>query len=572
MTDPQHRSVSESGIDWLIIGAGPAGCVLAHRLSADPSQRVVLVEAGEDFEPGHEPWQIKDTFGPSAATDQRFMWSGVQVLWAPHARRQPRRYEQARVIGGGSSVNGLWAIRGMAEDYEAWAGMGAAGWGWADLLPCFRRIERDTDFAGEAHGSDGRLPVRRHRPEQWPPFCRALGDAAAAMGFPYIADMNADPRDGVCAVPMNADGGQRISSAMAYLDEATRRRPNLEIRARTLARRVVFDGRRAVGVEMRTPQGDLTLHARRIVLSAGAFQSPALLMRSGVGPGSELQARGIPVVHDLPGVGRNLHDHPYLYLATHLRRHAMQEPRLRPWVHNCLRFSSGEPGCLSGDMILTMLNKTMWHALGQRIGAVGVSLYQALSRGHVRLDERDPEGFPEVDFNLLSHPKDLARMRKGMRLAWQLLHAPRVQGQRNEVFAASYNDAVRRITTRSPINGLKAAAFAALLDGPAPLRRWLVDRVMAQGEDVGALIDDDDALSDFIRRHCAGVYHPVGTCRLGAADDPMAVVDGRCQVRGVQGLAVVDASVMPSIPRANTHFPVLAVAERAADLMLQDRH
>jgi 5-(hydroxymethyl)furfural/furfural oxidase len=173
---------------------------------------------------------------------------------------------------------------------------------------------------------------------------------------------------------------------------------------------------------------------------------------------------------------------------------------------------------------------------------------------------------------LLSNPKDLARMRTGMRLAWRLLHDPLVRGQRNEVFAASYSDAVRRISARSRLNGLMAAAFAAVLDGPAPLRHWLVDRVMAQGEDVAALIDDDDTLSDFIRRHCAGVYHPVGTCRLGAADDPLAVVDPRCQVRGVQGLAVVDASVMPSIPRANTHFPVLAVAERAADLMTETRH
>lgn len=557
-------------VDWVIVGGGPAGCVLAHRLSADPDARVVLLEAGSDYSPGEEPWQIRDTFGPSAATDPRFLWPDVKVNWAPHANRQPKRYEQGRVIGGGSSVNGMWAIRGHSEDYDAWAEAGAEGWGWDEMLPRFRRIERDLDYSGDAHGGEGRIPVRRHTPDQWPPLCRALCEAATTQGYSYVPDMNGDFQDGWAPVPMNSDGSQRVSAAMAYLDRETRSRSNLLILGNADVRKVLFDGRKAIGVVVRLDGMEQMVRAKEVVLCAGAFQSPTLLMRSGVGPGSHLQTMGIPVVRDLPGVGRNLHDHPYLYLGVHLKRNAMQDPSMRPWVHSCLRFSSGLEGCASGDMILTMLNKTMWHALGQRVGAVGVSLYKSFTRGQLKLDDRDPDGFPLVDFNLLTDPRDLKRMAIGVRLAWSLLQDERVKSCITDVFAASYSDAVRRVTARTRSNGWKASAFASLLDGPASLRRLLIDRFIAQGERIAEVIDDDDALSDYIIRNCAGVYHPVGTCRMGSDSDPMAVLDPHCRVRGVENLRVVDASVMPSIPRANTHFPVLAIAERAADLMVSN--
>lgn len=555
--------------DVLIVGAGPAGCVLAQRLSAD-GRRVLLVEAGIDLPPGAEPWQVRDTFGPSAATDARFMWPGVRVLWARHPARAPRRYEQARVMGGGSSINGLWALRGAPDDYDEWERLGARGWGWDEMLPRLRRIEHDHDFGGPLHGDAGPMPVRRHRPEEWPPLCRALCAAADELGWAPVADMNGDFADGWCAVPMNSDGTQRIAAPMVYLDAQVRARPGLRILCETLVERVLFEGRRAVGAVLRAagpPGSRRVVRAREVVLSAGAYQSPALLLRSGVGPLDELRRHAIEPVHELPGVGRNLQDHPYLYLAAHLRRPAMQPAAQRPWVHSCLRFSSGDADGVPGDMVLTMLNKTMWHPLGRRIGAVGVSLYKPRSRGRLRLGGPGPDDFPEVDNDALSDPADLRRMVGGVRVAWRLLHHPRVTPLRTAVFAASYSDAVRRITPRTAGNWLQAAAFALLLDGPAPLRRALIDRFVTQGEDFAPLIDDDAALADFIRRHCAGVYHPVGTCRIGADADPMAVLDPQCRVRGVQGLRVIDASAMPTVPRANTHFPVLALAERAADLM-----
>ncbi|WCT74483.1 GMC family oxidoreductase N-terminal domain-containing protein [Sphingomonas naphthae] len=545
-----------SHADYVIVGGGSAGCVLASRLSEDPASTVILIEAGGDHAPGEEPADIADSF-PRAATPA-YMWPGLVATRDDGIA--PRPFEQARVIGGGSSIMGMLALRGLPGDYEAWADAGAAGWGWADVLPWFRKLERDQDFGGPLHGSGGPVLIRRHRPADWPPFCRAMEAVLNQDGLPTIADLNGETHDGVGSVPMTNSPARRVSAASAYLTPQVRARPNLHILADQAVTQVRFDGRRAVGVRIGRGDAARTIDAGETIVSAGAIHSPALLMASGVGPAGFVVERR--------GVGQNLQNHPALAVSVVLSSAARQEAAIRPAFQNCVRYSSGRDDCAPGDLFMTILNKTGLHPVGARIGALMLSVYKSYSRGWVRPNPADPLGPPQFSFNLLSDPRDFARQVAALRQALSWLDQPAVKRVASDPFIPSNMALIRRLARDDAMSRTMGHAASALFSLPGPMRRALVRR---GGVSLAGLAGDEAALGDIVRRHSVPTGHVVGTCRIGREDDADAVVDIECRVIGVDGLRVVDASVMPSIVRANTNIPVIMIAERMADRIRADR-
>jgi len=564
MNPPAH----ESEYDYLILGGGTAGCVLAARLSGHPNLTVCLVEAGPDLPPGSEPASIRDPF-PSSVGDARFFWPDLMAeVGADPGDGRPRlsrAFLQGRCIGGSSSVMGMMATRGLPRDYDEWRDRGAQGWGWSDVAPYFRACECDLDFSGSAHGADGPLPVRRYPRAAWPPFCRALAELMEADGHPYWPDFNDQSEDGVSCVPMNNLPDRRVSVAMAYLTREVRRRRNLCILPNCTTEILTFEGARATGARVRTPCGVRHLKAREIVVSSGALHTPAVLMRSGIGPAKMLQALAIPVLADLPGVGQNLLNHPCVSLAVDLQRAAWQDTALRSWGFSVLRYSSRYRDCPLGDMQLHPMNKTAWHPLGRRVGSIGVSVFKSFSQGAVTLQSSDPRAPPIVRMNLLDDPRDFERLVAGTGFALSLLQHRRIRGLRNEVFLPSgYAMSLNRLTT---VNYLKSGFVRQLFALSGHLRR----RVLKPGLiDVPAVVGDEASLRALVRRAAAPVHHVCGTCRMGAGSDRMAVLDSDLRVFGVRGLRVIDASVMPTIVSANTHLTVVMIAEKAAQSLLRE--
>jgi 5-(hydroxymethyl)furfural/furfural oxidase len=565
--------------EFIIVGGGSAGSVLANRLSARSANKVLVCEAGQDTPHGKVPSEILDSYPGKAYLDTRFHWTELKVTTQvishnnPEANRPPlRKYEQARVLGGGSSINGQLANRGAPTDFNEWEKRGAKGWNWDAVLPYFKKVERDMDFGGPYHGDQGRIPVRRIFPDLWNGYTKAAAEALARAGYEYLPDQNGEFAEGYFPITSSNAYERRVSAAIGYLDPGTRLRENLTISTDTQVTKLLFDGLKCIGVKALVGGKETEFYGNEIILSSGAIHSPAHLLRAGIGPAMHLNDLGIPVRANVAGVGQRLMDHPSIAVASFIHPEARINEYTGRHALMGMRYSSETNGAPMGDMFAIAIAKSSWHAVGEQIGSWIIFVNKTYSEtGQVRLATTNWRDEPTVEFNLLSDKRDLDRLSQGFRKIAALHSNPAMQAVTSDVFPASYSDKVRQVGIVNKKNKFMTDLMSKMLDGPAALRQMLIRKFIMEGFTLEQMMTDDDALEAFVRKAAVGVWHASCTCRMGSDDDPMAVTDITGRVRGVEGLRVVDASIFPVVPCANTNFPTLMTAEKISDAILNEQ-
>jgi 5-(hydroxymethyl)furfural/furfural oxidase len=563
--------------DYIIVGGGSAGSVLSNRLSARGNNKVLVCEAGEDTPPGKVPEEILDSYPGTAYLNNRFLWSELKVRTEVVSHNNPdapkpklRKYEQARILGGGSSINGQMANRGAPTDFEEWETRGAKGWNWESVLPYFKKLETDLDFDNEWHGQDGPIPVRRVPEAHWPKHSTALNEAFDRANYKRLEDQNGFFEDGYFPITISNAEEQRVSASIGYLTTDVRQRDNLTISTNTQVTELLFEDLRCVGVKALVNGKPTEFKGREIILSSGAIHSPAHLLRAGIGPTGHLRDLGIPVRHASFGVGQRLMDHPSVALASFLKPAArVTNKDTRRHLFTGMRYSSSIGGAPPGDMFVVCTSKTSWHAVGEQIASFLIFVNKTFSEtGEVRLQSKHWADEPEVEFNLLSDRRDLDRIADGIRRLAPLYDDPAIKNVTTDPFPASYSDKVRQVGEINTKNKILTGIMARLLDGPGFLRRFLIKNLIMEGFTLDGVCNDEEEAEAFIRKAAVGVWHASCTCRMGAPDDPMAVTDPNGRVHGIAGLRVVDASIFPVVPCANTNLPTLMTAEKIADAIL----